>query len=191
MRYAKGHKDATRRRIVEAASQRFRKEGVERVGVAGLMAEAGLTHGGFYAHFPSKEDLVREAVSEGFAATHARFERLAQAGGLEAIVREYLSPRHRDQPERGCTAAALTAEVARHPEPTRLAFTERTDALIGLIAEQLPGHDRRRASAILALMLGALQLARAETDPERSQELLDSAVDAALALASEACAKDG
>lgn len=183
MRYGSGHKDATRRRIVEAASRRFREQGIEGLGVAGLMAEAGLTHGGFYAHFPSKEELVREAVAEGFAATQVRMAQVVEQGGLEALLRDYLSLKHRDKPGRGCAAAALAGEIARHPEATRAALSDRVEGVVRLIGSQLADGDEGRAAAIFSLMLGALQLARVEPDPERAKARLEAAVEAGLALA--------
>ena len=187
MRYEKGHKDATRKRIVDVASKRFRKEGVEAVGLAGLMADAGLTHGGFYAHFKSKEDLVREAVTDAFTQSNARFECAARddEDRFAAIVNGYLTPEHRDRPDLGCVAAALVSEIARHTEPTRQAFTSQLNSLIDLVEAQLPSGppDRRKcATAIVALIMGSLQLARAETDVTRSAEILASGAEAAFAL---------
>jgi TetR/AcrR family transcriptional regulator, transcriptional repressor for nem operon len=188
MRYEKGHKDATRKRIVDVASKRFRKEGVEAVGLAGLMADAGLTHGGFYAHFKSKEDLVREAVTDAFGQSNAGFERAARDNddGFATIIHGYLTPEHRDRPDLGCVAAALVSEIARHTEPTRQAFTGRLNDLINLVEAQLPtappGRRRKCATAIVALMMGSLQLARAETDTARSAEILESGAEAAFAL---------
>jgi len=187
MRYEKGHKDATRKRIVDVASKRFRKEGVEAVGLAGLMADAGLTHGGFYAHFKSKEDLVREAVTDAFTQSNARFECAARddEDGFAAIVNGYLTPEHRDRPDLGCVAAALVSEIARHTEPTRQAFSSQLNSLIDLVEAQLPSAppDRRKcATAIVALIMGSLQLARAETDVTRSAEILASGAEAAFAL---------
>ncbi len=187
MRYEKGHKDATRNRIIDVASKRFRKEGLEAVGLAGLMADAGLTHGGFYAHFQSKEDLVREAVTDAFRQSNARFERAARddEDRFAAIVNGYLIPEHRDRPDLGCVAAALVSEIARHTEPTRQAFTSQLNSLIDLVEAQLPPGppDRRKcATAIVALMMGSLQLARAETDVTRSAEILASGAEAAFAL---------
>ncbi len=189
MRYEKGHKDATHKRIVDAASKKFRKEGLETVGVARLMADAGLTHGGFYAHFGSKDDLVKEAVSSALDETRGGLEKAARAedGGIEAMIRMYLSPQHRDRVERGCAAAALACEIARGSAPTRAAFTERMDALVNLIAEQLPGDNasmrRRTAIGVFSVMMGALQLARAASDKGASNEILESGIAAALALA--------
>jgi AcrR family transcriptional regulator len=189
MRYQKGHKKQTRQRIVEIASQRFRKEGVASVGLASLMSDAGLTHGGFYAHFKSKEDLFREAVAAALSATTAEIERVAQqtGDGLEDIVRGYLSERHRDQPQHGCVAASLASEVARHPKRTRRTFAARIEKVVDLIEAHLPAAGpatrRRRSVAIFSLMMGALQLARAEPDKTQSKEILESAVEAALTLA--------
>lgn len=193
MRFEKGHKEQTRRRIIETAARRFRKEGVEAVGIAGLMADAGLTHGGFYAHFASKEELVRAALEEASDQGHAR--RLAVTENmpeglarLEALVRSYLRPTHRDTPEHGCAAAALIAEVARHEPQTREAFSARLAELLALyesvLPADLPAEERsRRAIGIFGTMLGTLQMARAVTDPAWSEEILESGIDAALALA--------
>jgi TetR/AcrR family transcriptional regulator, transcriptional repressor for nem operon len=188
LRYAKGHVDATRERILKTASRCFRREGFERAGIADLMKAAGLTHGGFYFHFASKEDLVREAMNEAFDQTNARNARRARSGenGLEAIVRGYLNPGRRDRPESGCAAAALVAEIARHPVSTRVAFMAKLDHLLDLIGGHLPSGDattrRRTAIGIFAVMMGALQLARAEPNPARSKRILESGIDAALTL---------
>jgi TetR/AcrR family transcriptional regulator, transcriptional repressor for nem operon len=189
MRYEKGHKDATRTRIVEVASRRFRKEGVEAVGVAGLMADAGLTHGGFYSHFSSKEDLVGEAVRAAFDQTREKLEQIALAndGGIEALIRTYMDPQHRDRPERGCAAATLAPEIARHSQVTRKAFTRSVEALLDLIAAQLPAKDelkrREAAIGIFSVMMGGLQLARTVSDKKLSNQILENAIDAALTLA--------
>jgi len=191
MRYKQGHKEETRQRIVEVASRRFRREGMHEVGVAGLMADAGLTHGGFYAHFKSKEELVREAVAAALDGTTGNFEQLAAGprGGLRGILGAYLSRTHRDHPQTGCAAATLAAELVRHPVRTRRAFTDSLKNLIDLIADQLtaipPAARRKRAIAIFGLMMGTLQLARAEPDPDRSKAILDGGVEAALVLGGE------
>ena len=196
MRYEKGHKDETRRRIVETAARRFRKDGIEATGIAGLMAEAGLTHGGFYAHFPSKEDLVRSAVDvalNGATAEHASAVAAVRAeggDGLETIVRRYLSRTHRDHPETGCAIATLAAELARSSDETRAIFARDTGELIELIAGELPNpasaDARTRAAMVLALMVGTLQLARAAPDAATSDALLAAGRKAALALARQA-----
>jgi TetR/AcrR family transcriptional repressor of nem operon len=192
MRYGKEHKAETHRRVVEAAARRFRKNGIEATGVVDLMADAGLTHGGFYAHFPSKETLVREAVLAASAQGRRHFQRQieqARAQGqepLEIVVRQYLTSLHRDRPDRGCSIAALGSEIARHPRKTREAFTEGLEKTLGLIASALPEPDRAdakdRAYGVFSTMIGALQLSRALADPDLSQAALEAGVKAALAL---------
>jgi AcrR family transcriptional regulator len=188
MRFEKGHKAATRQRIVETAARKFRKEGIAAVGIAGLMADAGLTHGGFYAHFESKEALVREAVGAALDETRARMDRAAEAqAGIEGLIRRYLRPSHRDTPESGCAIAALAAEIARHDPATRAAFGARVEMFVTRLEGLLPaltGAERRRtAVGILAVMLGALQLSRVVVDAEASDDILQSGVAAALRLA--------
>jgi AcrR family transcriptional regulator len=188
MRYEKGHKDATRRHIIDVAGERFREHGVAAVGLAGIMSDAGLTNGAFYTHFESKEDLVQAVL---FNALERREQTLRTAAespaGLEAMIRDYLSARHRDGPGRGCPTAALVAEIARHPKATRDAFTAKVSAFVTLIAAQLGAGSaaarRRNAIAIYGMMVGTLQLARAVNDKSLSEEILESGVSAALALA--------
>ena len=192
MRYEKGHKDETRRRVVEVAARKFKKDGIEATGIAGVMAEAGLTHGGFYAHFASKEDLIRSAIdsppgrtADAFAATALK-ARGEGRDGLQAIVERYLRPLHRDHPENGCTAAALAPELGRLSKGPRQAFGENIDGIIKVIAAEIPSQPSETAyataSAIFSLMMGALQLSRAVADPIRSEALLVAGRGAALAL---------
>jgi TetR/AcrR family transcriptional repressor of nem operon len=188
MRYEKGHKEPTRQRIVETAAARFRKDGIENVGVADLMAEAGLTHGGFYSHFSSKEDLVKTVVTEASNRSRENFYRRIEEGGLEAWIRFYLGPSHRDHPERGCFAAALGSELSRHPSATRHGFTESLTRLITNIAAHLPesfpqAQKRNTAIAIFGLLSGALQMARTVDDPAMSEEILEAGIASALELA--------
>ncbi len=189
MRFDKGHKAATRKRIVAVASERFRRDGVSAVGIAGLMADAGLTHGGFYAHFDSKEDLLREALVAASAGTGERLARAAaeDGAGLAGIIRYYLRPAHRDKPAQGCVVAALAPEIARQPAETRAAFSARLAVVLGQIAAQLPAGfaaAERDAAAIgiFGVMVGTLQLSRAVADPELSGRILESGVAAALRL---------
>jgi TetR/AcrR family transcriptional repressor of nem operon len=201
MRYGKEHKAETHRRVVEAAARRFRRNGIEATGVVDLMADAGLTHGGFYAHFPSKEILVREAVMSASAQGRRHFQRQieqARAEGrepLETIVRQYLTTLHRDRPDRGCSIAALGAEIARHPRKTREAFTEGLEKTLGLIASALPAPDRAdakdRAIAVFSTLIGALQLSRALADSDMSQRALDAGVKAALAVGASNLGRSG
>jgi TetR/AcrR family transcriptional repressor of nem operon len=173
---------------VETAAARFRKDGIEGVGVADLMAEAGLTHGGFYSHFSSKEDLVRAAMTEASGRAQARFKQRIEEGGLEAWIRGYLRTAHRDHPEKGCAVAALAAELARHPKSTRRPMTERLADLRSDIETHLPEampprRKRQIALGIFSTMVGALQMARAVDDPKMSEEILEAGITSALALA--------
>src|SRR5687768_3008910 len=118
MRYAPEHNEATRELILEAASRLFRQHGIEAVGLAKIMAEAGLTVGTFYTHFKSKEALLREALLRSLDARHEDLTRALPGASLEMLVRAYLSPEHRDAAGTGCPVAALAAEVARHPRAT-------------------------------------------------------------------------
>jgi TetR/AcrR family transcriptional repressor of nem operon len=188
MRYEKGHKDTTRQHIIEVASRQFRGHGVAAVGLAGIMSDAGLTNGAFYTHFDSKEDLVQAVLANALDRREDRLRVVAaDNAGLQTMIRDYLSPRHRDRPDDGCPTAALVAEVARHPKATRDAFTAKVSTFIELIATQIDAGStaarRRNAVAIYGLMVGTLQLARAVNDKKLSGEILESGVTAALALA--------
>lgn len=188
MRYEKGHKQTTRARIINVASAQFREHGVASAGLAGIMSTAGLTNGAFYAHFESKEDLVEAVLRDALG----RREQGLRAGlesdaGIEAAIRDYLSARHRDGAASGCPIAALVAEIARHPEKTRAAFTRKISEFIPLMAARIRGRSaaerRQSAIAIYNLMVGALQMARAVNERKLSDEILGSAIDAALKLA--------
>jgi AcrR family transcriptional regulator len=189
-RYDKGHSDTTRRHILDVASARFRESGIAAVGLAGIMSEAGLTNGAFYTHFASKEDLVREVLTDALTRREERHKANLENGvALETTIRDYLSTRHRDRAGSGCPTAALVAEIARHPKATRDAFTGKVADIIALMAEQIrlgTAKDRRRkAITIYSTMVGALQLARAVNDRQLSDEILENAVEAAVALANE------
>lgn len=187
MRYDKGHKEESRLRIMTAAAGRFRKEGVDAVGVAAVMGDAGLTHGGFYAHFTSKEDLAAAALAQSLTETGARLKAAGEAGGLAAIMEAYLSPAHRDRPETGCAVAALGGELARHPEPTRAALAAGVEGIVAILAAHMAGGDEAerngRAMAVFAALVGTLQLARLVPDGDRSTRILAEGRRAALALA--------
>jgi AcrR family transcriptional regulator len=188
MRYEKGHKDETRQHILDVASAKFRESGIAAVGLAGIMAEAGLTNGAFYTHFASKEDLVREVLTDALERREARHKANLENGvALETTIRDYLSTRHRDHAGNGCPTAALVAEIARHPKATRDAFTGKVADIIVLMTEQIRqgSAKERRAKAIniYSTMVGALQLARAVNDRDLSDEILENAVEAAIAIA--------
>ncbi|MGY8634258.1 TetR family transcriptional regulator [Bradyrhizobium sp. 14AA] len=187
-RYDKGHRDTTRRHILDVASAQFRESGIAAVGLAGIMSEAGLTNGAFYTHFSSKEDLVRAVLLDALERREQRHrDNLANGVALEATIRDYLSPRHRDRAATGCPTASLVAEIARHPKVTRDAFTAKISDFLALMAAQLPegsaDERRRKTLAIYATMVGALQLSRAVGDRQLSEEILENAVEAAIALA--------
>jgi TetR/AcrR family transcriptional regulator, transcriptional repressor for nem operon len=190
MRYDKGHKQATRAHIIDVASAQFREHGVAAAGIAGIMSAAGLTNGAFYAHFESKEDLVQAVLLDALAHREQGLRaNLKRNSGIEAAIRDYLSPRHRDGAASGCPTAALVAEIARHPKKTRDAFTAKISEFIPLVASQIRQGSveerQRMAIAIYSMMVGALQMARAVNDRKLSDGILEGAVDAALKLAGE------
>lgn len=186
-RYDKGHKATTHQRVVQLAARRFRESGLSAVGVASLMGEAGLTHGGFYGHFPSKQALIREALASALSDTRQHLQKVAHTqDGLAALLRAYLSVDHRDNPADGCAIVALAAEVSREPDETRAAFAEQTQALMALIESQLPATTQpqagRQAKAVLAIMLGTLLLARTAIDRDEADAMLEIGTQAALQL---------
>jgi TetR/AcrR family transcriptional repressor of nem operon len=185
VRFEKGHKEATRARIIESASLRFRRDGVAATGIAGLMADAGLTHGGFYAHFASKEELVREATA--VALLGAKSLGVLEKSGVEAFIRSYLRKAHRDMPEQGCALAALAPEMARQGDETRADFTARLNSILASISEKLPERMSLRtrwktAVGILGVLVGTLQLARIVRNTELSDQILESGIKAALQI---------
>ncbi|SDU03636.1 transcriptional regulator, TetR family [Verrucomicrobium sp. GAS474] len=184
MRYDKGHKEETRKKIVEVASAAFRREGIDGIGVADVMKRAGLTHGGFYSHFKSKEELVKEAVASAFSQSRLRKGR-EEGKSVEELIRSYLRPEHRDRLDGGCAMAALVGDFARRPKANREDFATRIGRMIGLIEEVLPSAlspaaRKKKATGIVATLVGALQLARTETDPKASDAILEAGIDAAL-----------
>lgn len=186
MRHGKSHPFNTRRRIIEAASDTFRRRGIHASGLVPLMEAAGLTHGAFYGHFPSKEALVREsivdALSRRLIALKAAIGR--DGDGFEDEARHYLSPEYRDRPAQDCVVATLAPEIAREPIGTRAAIERRIDAIFQLLADRLPrcrGASRRReAIALYALMAGTLQLSRVTASPGLSAEILESGLELIL-----------
>ncbi|MBE7212320.1 MAG: TetR family transcriptional regulator [Gluconacetobacter diazotrophicus] len=186
MRYGRNQRDETRTRILDVASRMFRERGVAATGVAGLMEAAGLTNGAFYAHFPSKEALVADAVTDQPGRRPGRFAELLSSGASpEHWIPLYLSPEHRDDPGGGCPVASLAAELARHPEPTRARFAEAVERTVALMAVHMPGHDEadrlNRAYALYGTLLGTLQLARIAGRGPASDAILAGGIRAALA----------
>ncbi len=186
-RYSNEHKEETRRRIIDNAGRRLKRDGIDGSGIAALMADAGLTNGAFYAHFASKEDLVASVVQEELRLQSVSLSGLApSAVGVEQLVRAYLSPQHRDHREAGCPSAALLDEIGRSADTTKNAYTAGTKTLVDQIATRLspdaPESARGRALILFTLMIGTLQLSRAVTDPDLSDEALAHGLRQALAL---------
>ncbi len=188
MRYSRQHKLETHERIVKTAAVKLRERGAHGVGVADLMKHAGLTHGGFYAHFASREALVIEAFDYAMDRSTARWRRTAQELAPEqrfaAIIDAYLTSAHRDDPGHGCAVPALAAEIAREGIKTRKAFSVKLEQMVGMLAEQIPGRSRKaarqQAMATLSMMVGAMILSRASGAGELSDDLLAAGRDALL-----------
>jgi TetR/AcrR family transcriptional regulator, transcriptional repressor for nem operon len=190
MRYSKDHKQATRERILEAAGRRFKQDGIDGAGLATVMSDAGLTNGAFYAHFSSKEDLVANVLAEQLRAQRQSLDaEPSDRAGLEAFVRSYLSPEHRDEFAEGCPSAALLDEIARRPTDTRDVFTQEVMGVIDDIASRLNPSDveagRAEALTVFGLLIGTFQLARTLTDRELSDRVLARGVETALKLLDE------
>ena len=186
-RYGKAHKQATRRRIIEAAGGRLKRDGIHGSGIATLMADVGLTNGAFYAHFDSKEDLVARAVAEQLREQRESFSAQPTGRpGLEQIVRAYLSVEHRDNPEGGCPSAALLDEIGRSPDAIKRAYTDGLLVVIDDIATRLAPDDpqsaRVKTLSVFALMVGTLQLSRALADRDLADAVLEEGIQNALAL---------
>ena len=187
MRYGKDQKQATRQRIVEAAGRLFKEDCIDGAGVAAVMSDGGLTNGAFYGHFSSKEDLVANVLADQLRAQRQSLDsEPSDRAGLEAFIRSYLSPEHRDQCADGCPSAALLDEIARRPAATRQVFTDELMGVIDDIASRLDSTDaeaaRTDALTIFGMMIGTLQLARALTDRDLSDQLLARGVETALKL---------
>lgn len=185
MRYEKSRKDTSRRRIMDVAVERFRKDGIAGSGLATIMKDAGLTNGAFYPHFSSKAALVRETVSDALSRQAVWLRDVLEDGGLDRLIDIYLSPEHRDNPGEGCASAALLPELARQPEETRGMYAEQSRALVLQLAGALPADVEAKedvACAIFATLIGTLQLARA-VDKEMSDRILRAGKDAIGVLA--------
>jgi TetR/AcrR family transcriptional regulator, transcriptional repressor for nem operon len=182
MRYDSEHKQRTREKVLKVAAKAIRAQGPHRVGVAAVMGKAGLTHGGFYAHFESKDDLVAAAIGQMFEEARGNWERLTQAkqpaAALAAYIDFYLSAAHRDAVSAGCPIPILAPESRRLGKPSRDQFaagvsrlTERLRSQLELLGTPTAADE---ASSMLAEMIGALALARAEQDGARSDAILNA-----------------
>jgi TetR/AcrR family transcriptional repressor of nem operon len=181
MRYSREHKFQTHARIVKKASVKLREKGAHGIGVADLMKDAGLTHGGFYAHFDSREALVIEAFTHAMDRSTALWRKVAEAvppeKRLSKVVNAYLTPIHRDDPGHGCAVPTLAAEIAR----------ESLEQMIDMLADQIHGVPRKaarkQAMAALATMMGSLVMARIAGSGEFSDEILKAGRDGVLGQA--------
>ncbi len=178
MRMTGERKAETRERILAAAGALFRSHGIDAVGVDAIMHQAGLTHGGFYAHFASKEALVAEVSAAALARSAARWERISQeadaATALERIVDSYLDPAHVAAAEHGCVLATLGPEISRRQD-ARPGITASIRRMLDALAHCLPGRPRHRALATLSAMVGAVVLARLCDDQRLADEFLGAA----------------
>jgi TetR/AcrR family transcriptional regulator, transcriptional repressor for nem operon len=191
MRYSREHKLETHERIVKRASVRLREKGAHGIGVADLMKDAGLTHGGFYAHFDSREALVIEAFAHAMDRSTERWRKLGETTPpeqrLTAIVDSYLTPVHRDDPGHGCAVPTLAAEIARESPKTRRAFAGKLEQMIDMMADQIPNVPRKvarkQATAAIATMMGTMVMARVAGTGEFSDEVLAAGREAVLGRA--------
>ncbi|TGK04055.1 TetR/AcrR family transcriptional regulator [Leptospira semungkisensis] len=182
MGYSKADKTESHDRIVHVAAARFRELGVNGIGVDGLMKEAGLTHGGFYRHFSSKEELISEAIEKALADGS---QKVVEASGkskdlrLDTLVNGYLSRLHCEDLANSCAVTTLAADVLRSNERARSAYTRQVEAYLNLLVGLIQGEEkasRKKAIAILSTLVGALSMARAVNDPKLSREILKSAI---------------
>ena len=171
-----------RDRIIDAAGALFRAKGFGGVGVADIMKAADLTHGGFYGHFASKDDLVAQASKRAMTRAAANWEKIvanAPDAPFGALLKHYLSERHRDDPGKGCVFAALAVDASRSGKVVRSAFAEGLEPLLDILADAIPDRSkaarRRKAVAAMAALVGALELARATEGTPLSDEILDAA----------------
>lgn len=182
MRYVKGHGLQTRNRIVEHASRALRQGGADGMSVADLMKLAGLTHGGFYSHFESREALVIDAFTLAMDRTVAQWTSLTKAMPIEqrfeVFVDAYLTPKHRDDRAQGCVLPALSTDIARSSKQARRIFARKLDEMIDVVArlfpEKSPREARQIATGALATMMGSIALARAVGDKKLSDEILEA-----------------
>lgn len=189
-------KAASHERILEIAAARIRRDGVDNLSVADLMNEAGLTHGGFYRHFDSREQLVAEATQHALREGSAWTIAAAKIGGQRGrtkLVDGYLSKWHRDHPESGCGVAGIAADVARASSSAQAAYTRQVKECLAVLANLVDNADRqveeREAVLTLSVLVGAISIARAVDDPDLSQQILTTAA-AALKERLKSAARD-
>lgn len=193
-RISQEQKDRNRGKIVTAAGERFRARGIDAVGIDELMSSAGMTHGGFYNHFASKEDLALEVLHQGFTDSLGEVDRMVSeneqspTAALNAIIGSYLTTFHRDHPEAGCASAALAFDAARHGTKAQMEYGRGLDGYLNAITDLLlssaeqsgdaldPAHAREAAIALFSQMVGTLVISRAVAAacPELSDDIIAS-----------------
>src|SRR3954452_12414596 len=174
-------REQNRERVIATAAKLFRERGIDGIGLVDLMSAAGLTPGGFYRQFKSKDDLIVQAVKRAYKDVSEDIAgRLAASDDpLETLVRHYVSDYHRDEPGQGCSLAAMGTDAARHDDPAlRECFGHIVSKYIGLITKLVPGRDpkakRKAAITALAEMIGSVVLSRVVPDPALSNEIIDT-----------------
>ena len=192
MRYAKDHKEETRKKILDAASRLFREKGYDGIGVDAIMNEAGLTAGGFYSHFASKEALFAEALGNAYdernQSLQASLKNTDNAYDLQNLIYGYLSRTHRDMTAEGCIFPTLTTDVMRGSNETRASYENRLQKFISSIETRLPESEtpeRERAIAVLVQLIGGVMLARAVNDQQLSSDILKACRQAAIKVSTE------
>ncbi|MBV8212182.1 MAG: TetR/AcrR family transcriptional regulator [Verrucomicrobia bacterium] len=182
MGHSQTEKKSNHERIVRTAARRLREKGLETVAIADVMKEVGLTVGGFYKHFGSRDDLVVEALQAAVGPWEHPLKQAASGGGpspsLAGLIDDYLSEKHRDRPGSGCTIGALAGDVARSNKRVRALATERIRSALDLIGGLLPDKGQetatKKAALIYSALVGALALSRAVSDESLSNEILES-----------------
>jgi len=179
MRVSREQAAASREKIIEVASRRFREHGIAGIGVADLMKDAGFTHGGFYAHFDSKDDLIAQACGRALDNAVERWEQREKDSPHDAygqIVGAYLDPKRLNEPARTCLLATIGSDISRQPDSVRSAITSRLRSMFAILSRVAPGATaaarRKKALATYSSMIGAVVLARAVDDPKLAREIL-------------------
>ncbi|MBX5156964.1 MULTISPECIES: TetR/AcrR family transcriptional regulator [unclassified Rhizobium] len=195
MRVSRAQAEANRETVIDVASRLFREHGFDGIGLKDLMKGAGLTQGGFYKQFESKDDLVALASGRAMESAVRRWSRVAAGSPnpLEAVVDLYLSPGHREEKGDGCPLAALGADAARQSEEVRAPFQNGIEAHLQILDELIPASDGAKpydkAMVILSLMVGAVTISRVMTDQGMSERVLETATDAVKRIAGETAAE--
>jgi len=183
MRYSESHKAETHKKLLKIASRALREKGPDNLAVAEVMKEAGLTHGGFYAHFKSKDALLAETLTTIFARAGANIDKMVEGlpprHALATYIDFYVSPRHRDNPSTGCPITALNSDMPRQSAKFRETFDKGVKFLVARIAGWLAasGHSdpEALAASVLSAMAGAVAVSRAVSDKSLSDEMLEAA----------------